>query len=450
MALVVSPLLAFFALLFCHSASALIPLSVVWRSNIVAPFNPPSSTAQGACSATCALSLAYNQSNFPEMGPWAYSSCSVSGSICTWQYSFKNSPTNSGSWTVERSDTCPANSVVSGSSCSCSVGFIESGSACVASTSVCDSVSAGSDLFSGFRSFPGIGSSFCPSDGAAAGCASKVTGAFAVVKNGVKSWTYEVTYGGGACTPPVTTDPGVQTTCKGVSGTVNGLTVCAPPSDQNIVESVKSSTTETPAVNPGDVARVEKEDSTSCTGSKCSTTTTTKTTLGDGSSSTAVETRDVPKDDFCTLNPRAVMCATSAHMASPCGSVDSCSGDAVQCAIQSQAKITACKLTEALTPDADASALASAALSGADGLNTDAMKSAAAASSVNVGTFDASGRGWSRTCPSDPVFEIPFGTATSWTMPISRICSPLGILANFGVGITLLASLVWVIGGRKT
>jgi hypothetical protein len=35
-------------------------------------------------------------------------------------------------------------------------------------------------------------------------------------------------------------------------------------------------------------------------------------------------------------------------------------------------------------------------------------------------------------------------------VPISVICTPLEVMARVAVGITLLGSLIWLIGGSKT
>lgn len=362
---------------------------------------------------------------------------------------------------------CPENSSGGVTTCSCNTGYGESGSVCVGvAVATCDSLNSTNAVITA-SSVGTVGLSTCYN-----GVTVKASGASFGIKNGVKSpgdffgpFTCGapctgVVDGGSAAdpvAPPVgTQEPGAQDCTKTQYwGTVNGISTCVD-GVTNVGSGGSSGATAPAGSASGPSSRLgpsapptatDSTTETTCTAGICSTVTRYTDATG-ANVGTSTDTK--PQSSFCAENPSSSMCVQSSVSSSPCGSPDACSGDAVQCAIQAQAKITACKLTDALIPDPDASAVGASALGGADGLNTDAMKAAAAASAVNVGAFDASGRGWSRTCPSDPVFEIPFGTVTSWTMPISRICSPLEILANFGVGITLLASLIWVIGGRKT
>lgn len=215
--------------------------------------------------------------------------------------------------TVANSQVCPVNSTGVATACTCDSGYVESGASCVVAPppQKCTDAKGGADLFTGFTVTPVVGSSFCPSDGAASGCGSKITGGFGYVKNGVKTWTYEVEYNGLACTPPTSGVLGTETTCKGTVGTVNGVTVCSPPSDRNVIESIKSTTATNPvsgASAPGTAGSTTSSDSTVCTGAKCTTTTTTTTTTAAGVSTTTTETKEQPQEDFCTANPRSMAC----------------------------------------------------------------------------------------------------------------------------------------------
>lgn len=214
---------------------------------------------------------------------------------------------------VTPSYTCPSDATLSGSSCICNAPSVQSGSSCVdPNVDRCSAAKDGSDLFTGFANPPTLGSSFCPSDGAASSCASKVTGAFAIVKNGVKVWTYEVGYSGGTCTPPAPTTEGVPTTCKGSPGTVNGVSVCIPVDDKNVVESIKQETTTAPvsaASAPGAAGSTTKSNLGICSGNSCSVTETTSTTTSPGGTPVVtVVKKDMPKDDFCKENPRSISC----------------------------------------------------------------------------------------------------------------------------------------------
>lgn len=245
--------------------------------------------------------------------------------------------------------SCPANSTVSGSSCSCNTGYDQSGSSCVdPNVAKCDGKKGGVDLFTG-GSLILTGKPYCASSGVASKCGGKVTGAWALVKDGVKTWTLEVTYDGSTCTPapsgssPTTTTNEAPTPCKGQPGIVNGVSVCIPFSASNSpAETVGSTTTTAP-----DGSTTSKVEDTSCVGSKCTTTTTTTTTPpGGGTPTTTVTTQDKPKDDFCAQNPRSPMCIESSFSGS-CSAPPACTGDAVQCAVASATHKTHCALTVA-------------------------------------------------------------------------------------------------------
>lgn len=99
-------------------------------------------------------------------------------------------------------------------------------------------------------------------------------------------------------------------------------------------------------------------------------------------------------------------------------------------------------------PDTDSNSVINKALAGNDDYSMDKLKSEA--QQVAVGTFDQAGLGWSHSCPADPEIPLNFGgRSASFSIPFSRICGPLGILSLAGVGLTLLGSMVWVLGGRN-
>lgn len=127
-----------------------------------------------------------------------------------------------------------------------------------------------------------------------------------------------------------------------------------------------------------------------------------------------------------------------------CAGGFACEGDAIQCAIAKEQHIRNCKLFE---PDDDQNSVTNKALAGNDEFDMDKLKGNA--EKVNVAAFDQSGLGWSKSCPADPEIHLNFGRSASFSIPFSRICGPLGILSLAGVGITLLGSMVWVLGGRN-
>lgn len=155
---------------------------------------------------------------------------------------------------------------------------------------------------------------------------------------------------------------------------------------------------------------------------------------------------------FCKDNPTSAICkkALDSTWSGACGTAPACSGDAIQCAIAAADFQSSCLLKTALSSDDDTNSVYNKAAAGTDGVNTDLMQTAAHGAQVTVGSFNQVGSGWGRTCPPDPVINISWGTVSTWTLPLSRVCSPLDILARAAVGITLLGSLVWVIGGKKS
>jgi hypothetical protein len=240
--------------------------------------------------------------------------------------------------------------------------------------------------------------------------------------------------------------------CKApkVPGQIHGVTVCVNSGSQTTDTKTKTGTGNGGGLG-GDAPPNAKtaESQTKCTGDACTTTTTYKDASG---VTVGTSTDTQPQKSFCQENPSSPVCkqADPSEFSGACGARLACKGDAIQCATAAAVFKTNCKIEDALKPDDALSAITTAAQSGADGQNTDAMKAAAAGAAVNVGSFDVTGKGWSRACPVDPVVEIAFGDIRTFTLPFSKLCSPLQILSNAAVSLTLLASLLWVIGGRKT
>lgn len=335
---------------------------------------------------------------------------------------------------VAASYSCPSGATLSGSTCSCNAGLTQSGSTCIdANAAKCAAASGGSDLYGGFSTFPGVGTSFCPTDGLSS-CASKVVGGFGLLKNGVKSWTIEVEYSGGTCAPPSSGQPGVQTGCKGTVGTVNGVTVCSPPSDRNTVEAVKSTTATNPvsaASAPGSGGSTTAQEATTCTGSKCSTTTTTTTTpAGGGAATVTVRTEDVPKDDYCRDNPRAIMCLTSSF-GGACSGGFVCEGDAVQCATAREIHTRNCRMFDQESPES--------VLYGTEKNKAGSQVSNenVAISSANFDTSDAIGG--SAACITDKVVTV---MGSPITIPFSGVCVHLAMLGN------VLLTVSFLLAGR--
>jgi len=393
---------------------------------------------QAACDATRVNGQAYYPSN-PYDAIVTGSSCQVT----FWTSAAKTSFSARKTYTIGTAAagySCSVGAALSGSTCTCTaptsaqVGTGETATCENPDAAKCTAHTGGADLFTGFSSFPSIGSAFCPSDGAASSCGATVTGGFAIVKNGVKVWTYEVSYTGSTCIPPVAGTTGTETTCKGTMGTVNGVSVCSPPSDQNTVDSIKSTTATNPvnpASAPGSGGSTTTGTSTTCQGAKCTTTTTTTTTpAGGGAPVTTVETKDEPKDDFCKNNPRAVMCITSSFGGS-CGSAFTCDGDAVQCATAREIHTRNCRMFDQESPES--------LLYGTEKnkAGSQVANENVAISSANFDTSDAIGG--SGACITDKVVTV---MGSPITIPFSGVCVHLAMLGN------VLLTVSFLLAGR--
>ncbi len=168
----------------------------------------------------------------------------------------------------------------------------------------------------------------------------------------------------------------------------------------------------------------------SCKDGKCTST------KPDGTS------EEKPKDDFCKANPKSPICREGSFSGS-CASGFQCDGDAIQCSIAREQHTRNCEMLQTDQPDGDYKAAAD----GTDESSADKLKGKA--EQVSISSFDQRGFGWGSSCPADPQIALGFVQA-SFSIPFSRICGPLGVLSLAGVGITLLGSLVWVLGGKKS
>lgn len=407
-----------------------VPASSEWRMIFTYNGQPVTgtwySTAQTACDST--VKAYYNKPSWS--GQWGGGTCYVYNASASATGTTFSGETRA----IAASYSCPSGSTLSGSTCSCDAGLTESGSTCIdANAAKCAAASGGSDLYSGFSTFAGVGTSFCPTDGLSS-CASKVTGGFGVVKNGVKSWTIEVQYTGGTCTPPTSGQTGTETTCKGTVGTVNGITVCSPPSDRNTVQAITSTTATNPvaaASAPGAAGSTTSSSDTTCTGAKCTTTTTTSTTTSAGGTPVVtVTTKEVPKDDFCTANPRSVMCVTSSF-GGGCTAGFVCEGDAVQCATAREIHTRNCRMFDQDSPES--------LLYGTEKnkAGSQVANENVAISSANFDTSDAIGG--PGACITDKVVTV---MGSPITIPFSGVCVHLAMLGN------VLLTVSFLLAGR--
>jgi hypothetical protein len=349
--------------------------------------------------------------------------------------SYSGSTANSGA-PVSVTYSCPANSTLSGSSCTCSAGYSQSGSSCVdVNAQKCADAKGGVDLFTGFSSLPTFGASFCPSDGAASSCAATVSGGYCVIKGGVKTCTHEVTYTGTTCTPPAPspTESPVPTPCKGTYGQVNGVDVCLPLGSDPSATVETSKKTETTVTPPdGNSPTVSSTDqSSSCTGSLCKTTTTTTTGPVGGPTTTTTQEKTESKDDFCKENPRSSQCITSSFSGS-CSASFACDGDAIMCAMSREQHIRNCKLFDDFS---SSEAALYASEKGKEGEQTSGLphSESIAIGSSSFDTSDAIGGGSS--CIADKSVTVA-GHVVS--IPFSSVCVHLAILGNILLVVSFL------------
>lgn len=376
---------------------------------------------------------------------------SVSGSgpyVCTWSQSAAATCSSTKTYTIPSAATgsyvCPANSTLSGSTCTCNSGWSQSGSTCIdPNIDKCAAAKNGFDLFSGFSSLPTVGASFCPADGAASSCAAKVSGGFCTIKAGVKKCTYEVAYTGGTCVPPAPspTESPVPTPCKGTYGQVNGVDVCLPlGTDPSVtVETGKKTETTTTSSGGGPTTESTTEKAT-CIGSQCTTEKTTVTTTPDGVSTTKTETKSESKDDFCKTNPRSPQCLTSSWGGS-CSASFSCDGDAIMCAITREQHTRNCKLFDDMS---STEVQLYNSEKGKAGEQTSTLPGSASVqiSSANFDTSDAIGAG--SGCIADKSVTVA-GSVIS--IPFSTVCGHLAMLGNILLAVSfLLAGRILVRG----
>ena len=476
-------------LAFCWVQTwAAVPSSSMYRTGGSSTLYP---TIEAACASRKSEIGWFKPTSFAYEGP--------TGSPPTWSCTATNA---SGGFTRYASvygagSQCPANSTASGASCVCSSGYVEKNGQCISLTDP-DTKCATDFAMAGFGIGQGLGTirdtktmsgvvpsgEMCwPHESATSGClvnfdrtglttmpdgSIQSSGSFSMYKGGV---------GGKACTLEPPQDPGstVEEKCEqsgsytdskgthslcldapkcegGFMGTVSylGGEVCIKDKGGNVIETSKDTIKKN---EDGSTDKVTEK--TTCKGNTCTTEKTTTNTTTNNTSSSSTTTKTESKEDYCKANANAAQCKgdgkddeeKEGSFGGSCQSGFTCEGDALQCA---QLKEQHKRNCETMEKDTDANSLTNKALNGTDDKSAEALK--ASAGQVNVATsFDQSGFGWSRSCPSDTRIPLNFGGVSSeFSIPYSiTICGPLGILSWAGVGITLLGCLVWVVGVKK-
>lgn len=230
---------------------------------------------------------------------------------------------------------------------------------------------------------------------------------------------------------------------NGFKGTVNGVSVCVPPkASEGLLEKEEK--------DNGDGTKTEKETKVKCENGVCeiTTTTITKDTTSNTVVSSSSATTTVEKGKFCADNPTASACKDDSNSEEKKGSFSGscqvgfeCDGDAAMCAIAIEQHKRACETLEpakeGIWKDIEA---------GTDSGSAEAMKREA--QTINISTsLNTSGYGLPRSCPADPVIELPFVSKT-FSIPFSKACPILKTMSDVALLITALGLLVWLVAPK--
>lgn len=231
---------------------------------------------------------------------------------------------------------------------------------------------------------------------------------------------------------------------NGFKGTVNGVSVCVPPkASEGLLEKEEK--------DNGDGTKTEKETKVKCENGVCeiTTTTITKDTTSNTVVSSSSATTTVEKGKFCADNPTASACKDDSNseegkkgsFSGSCQAGFECDGDAAMCAIAIEQHKRACETLEpakeGIWKDIEA---------GTDSGSAEAMKREA--QTINISTsLNTSGYGLPRSCPADPVIELPFVSKT-FSIPFSKACPILKTMSDVALLITALGLLVWLVAPK--
>lgn len=333
---------------------------------------------------------------------------------------------------------CPANSVDAGNGqCQCADGHSEVNGACVPSN--CDVVVGGANGNPDFylESTSSAGSCFD-------GCYMKpsVSGR----SGGAGPWyLFGPFTSGGPCGPGTPNiPPGVQppTACKAGTcpGTVNGAAVCVPcdtkPNKPPKVEEAKPPApgASAPPIANAPPGTTKAESETTCTGERCTTTTTYSDSTG---ASTGKRETTEEKDSFCKQNPESPLCVGSS-ISGACDAV-TCKGDAIQCAIAKEQAKRNCEFYGPAPADHPAVVAAAA---GDRPPGHPAL--AASASAIDFSSAIDQTERLAGGCPADQTFMVG---GKALVLPLSKLCSPLEMLGRVVVSFSMLAAAFIVFRG---
>lgn len=367
---------------------------------------------------------------------------------------------------------CPANSVLSGSSCTCDPGYKESGGQCVYE-STGNSCTGLSDFCSGLKgekiNLEGKGRETppgCAADSArpncAMGCAGEAVGMGVSYKTPDGSWMtgqeYRVT--GGTCTLPQPSDvpQKKESDCAGSVGEVNGIRRCIP--NQAATGDKTSKETKNP-----DGTSSNTESKTTCENGVCKTTSTTTNKDASGNTtSTSTSSSTTSQREYCAANKASTVCAATNGDKNPddkdgegdgkcegddcedkpgkfegsCAGGFTCEGDAISCAISKEIHTRNCQLDSLKDGDLY-KAWETVKDFGTKNVTTDLPGNKRFDISVNDrDDFLSAG-----SCPADRSIEI--GSFGSITLPFSALCPWLQMLGYVNVIFASIAGALIII-----
>lgn len=351
--------------------------------------------------------------------------------------------------------TCPSNSVLSGSSCTCNSGYNQSGSTCVPAPSC---PSAGTSAGDGRLTLSSSQRAALNANGGyyywkdEDGCVVRTSMDLCTTGDNGATWgcvgketytgdSYSGTPGDGSgsgapSSTPSTTPPAGEesqpTVCPTgqCPGTINGVNVCKPCSGT----STKKDKVEEKQNPDGTTEKKETSSKTTCTGKTCTTESTTTTTNRDASgtvtgTSSTTTTSAEDKGDYCQRNPNEPQCDDTGSFSGSCSAGFTCKGDAATCALAQEVHKRNCELnaTTAASGLYDAAKDATGNVTG-DNPNNSTF-------SVGPGSFNTTDAIGGAQCVQDLNVTV-WGSALS--LPLSSICGPLGYIGNVLVMVSLL------------
>jgi hypothetical protein len=355
-----------------------------------------------------------------------------------------NRTTNTGSFqadyvksTLGTRAACPVNSTGGGSGCECDSGFVEdeTHTSCQVDPLVlaCSALQ-GQSTFVSVPGTAGITGTVC----ADTGCAMEFTGTVMRVGGAAPVTKGDARFTGSTCTASPTTQATPDPCPDGATGEVNGLTVCVPASEANVIESVKVGTATSTVIDGSSTTTVTttNQESTVCQAGRC-TVTNTVSTPGGGSTSTVA---NVPQSDACRANPTLPACSTGGRFSGACGAGFTCSGDVVQCATAKAVNDQYCQLKDVFEMDSETRGLAESVIAGT--WVTDPKENPTV---VALGVFDQSNP-LGETCPPDIAVVVSWGT---FTIPMFQHCDRFKMVGNLLVLVSLIGATLFVVRGNS-